>query len=323
MKRIGLIGAGVMGAEHARLLQEEISGVCLVAVSDSRADQASRTAKGARVYADPLELINSPDVDAVVIASPDATHAPFTRACIGTRKRVLVEKPLAPNAAECLAVVAEEVAGGVPLVTVGYMRRFDAAYGAMKAARLSGAIGRTFLLHNIHRNVAAPDWFTGAMAITNSFVHEIDISRYLLDDEVNSAQVVEAPAGGPILITMKTRLGFIVSSEVNINARYGYHVHAQLVGSEGTVEMAPLATIITNSNLQSGHTYPENWVPRFADAYRTQMQQWVAALETGERVGASAWDGYASTAIAETIAVNRRRREWIAIDLCDKPAFYN
>lgn len=312
-----------MGAEHARLLQEEISDACLVAVSDSRAEQASRIAKGARVYADPLELINRPDVDAVVIASPDATHAAFTRACISKRKRVLVEKPLAANAAEGLAVVEEEVAAGVPLITVGYMRRFDAAYGAMKAARLSGAIGRTFLLHNIHRNVAAPDWFTGAMAITNSFVHEIDISRYLLDDEINSAQVVEAPAGGPILITMKTRLGYIVSTEVNINARYGYHVHAQLVGSEGTVEMAPPATITTNHHLHAGHTYPENWVPRFADAYRIQMQRWVAALGTGERVGASAWDGYVSTAIAETLAASRRPLEWIAINLREKPAFYN
>ena len=94
------------------------------------------------------------------------------------------------------------------------------------------------LLHNTHRNAAAPDWFTGEMAVTNSFVHEIDISRWLLDAEPTLARISAAPGGDPLMITLETDRGAVVSTEVYMNARYGYHVHAQLVGREGTVEMS-------------------------------------------------------------------------------------
>lgn len=322
MKRIGLIGAGVIGAEHARILQEEVAGACLAAISDPRAAQAAQIARGAPVYADALALIRSADIDAVVIASPDATHASLARICVEAGKPVLVEKPIAGSAAEGLTVVEAEVAKGRRFVTVGYMRRFDPGYRAMKATLVSGDIGEAVLLHNVHRNVSAPDWFTGAMAITNSFVHEIDISRYLLDDEIEEAQGVSAGTGGALLITMRTRSGILVSTEVSINARYGYHVHAQIVGSEGTIEMAPAATVVMNRDLRSGHSYPENWVPRFADAYRIQMQQWVHSLEGGKPVGASAWDGYAATAIAEKLAASKNLSPWISVALPERPDLY-
>ncbi|MFD1810128.1 hypothetical protein ACFSHQ_24880 [Gemmobacter lanyuensis] len=86
-----------------------------------------------------------------------------------------------------------------------------------------------------------------------------------------------------------------------MNACYGYHVHAQIVGRSGTVEMAQPAVMLTNSAMQHGHRYSENWVPRFRDAYRRQMGAWVRSVSTGVPVGASAWDGYVATTIAEQI----------------------
>ena len=68
------------------------------------------------------------------------------------------------------------------------------------------------------------------MALTNSFVHEIDISRWLLGSEMRRAEVVAGPGGEPLMITMTTDRDEIVSTEVFVNAAYGYHVHAELVG---------------------------------------------------------------------------------------------
>ena len=261
---VGVIGTGIMGSEHARLLREVTSGAQLVAVCDADATRAAAAASGAMVFTDALALIHSDQVQAVVIASPDATHADYALACLAAGKPVLCEKPIAATADAGFAIVQAEAALGRRLVSVGFMRRFDPGYTEMQAARIAGSIGAPVLLHNIHRNVAAPDWFTGAMAVTNSFVHEIDISRWLLGSEMVTAQVTSAPGGGPILVTMQTDKGEIVSTEVHVNAAYGYHVYAQLVGRQGTVEMAPATRVLTNLAGAQSYGFPPNWVPRFA-----------------------------------------------------------
>lgn len=320
--RVGIIGTGVMGAEHVRILREETAWAGLVAVCDADAARAGSVAGEAAAFTDPLALIADERVQTVVIASPDATHAGLSLACIAAGKPVLCEKPLAATAAEALQVVEAEVAAGRRLVTTGYMRRFDPGYAAMKQALDAGGIGAAVLLHNIHRNAAAPGWFTGAMAVTNSFVHEIDISRWLLGSDPVSATIHGAPGGDPLLITMETDAGQIVSTEVFMNAGYGYHVHAQLVGRDGTVEMAPPTTTLTNRALRHGHAWPENWVPRFRDAYRIQMNAWVRSCAGGPPVGASAWDGYVATAIAEQVVAALQADGTARLALADRPDLY-
>ncbi|TNC48502.1 Gfo/Idh/MocA family oxidoreductase [Rubellimicrobium rubrum] len=299
---VGVIGAGVMGAYHARLLRDSTGGAHLAAVCDADPSRAVQAAGEARTFSDPLALIADPGIRAVVIASPDATHAPLALACLRVGKPVLLEKPIAPTAAEGWQVVEAEVALGRRLVQMGYMRRFDGAYLEMKAAADKGLIGAPVLLHNIHRNPGAPDWFTGPMPITNSFVHEIDASRWLLGAEMVSASIHAAPGGEPLMITMETSRSEIVSSEVFINAAYGYHVHAELVGRRGTVAMAAPALALVNSDGRQGFGFPDNWVPRFAQAYRDQMQAWVRSVATGVPIGPSAWDGFCATSVAEQIA---------------------
>jgi myo-inositol 2-dehydrogenase / D-chiro-inositol 1-dehydrogenase len=319
---VGVIGLGVMGAEHLRLLREKTGGARVVAVCDADAGRAQSLSAGAQVFADPMALIAATGVEAVVIASPDATHAGLALACIAHRKPALCEKPLAGSAAEALQIVDAEVAGGTRLLQIGYMRRFDPAYIEMQAVRLAGGIGAPVLLHNIHRNAAAPDWFTGPMAVTNSFVHEIDISRWLLGSELATAIVNAAPDGDPMMITMETDKGEIVSTEVFMNAHYGYHVHAQLVGREGTVEMAAPTVTLTNRARQHGHGFPANWVPRFADAYRIQMRAWVQSVATGVPAGASAWDGYVATAVAEQVVTALQTGSKAQLFLGARPGLY-
>lgn len=319
---VGVIGLGVMGAEHLRLLREETAGVQVTAICDADTDRASRLAEDAIAFADPMALIASDKVDAVVIASPDATHAGLALACLSAGKPALCEKPLATSAAEALRVVDAEVAVGRRFLQIGYMRRFDPAYVEMKRVAEEGGIGSPVLLHNIHRNAAAPDWFTGPMAVTNSFVHEIDISRWLLGSDLVSAIVHSAPGGDPLLITMETDKGAIVSTEVFMNARYGYHVHAQLVGRTGTVQMAQPSATVMNSGLHHGHEWPENWVPRFRDAYRVQMTAWVKSVATGSPAGASAWDGYVATAVAEQVVTALQTGTKAKLFLGARPALY-
>lgn len=319
---IGVIGTGVMGAEHARLLREGISGAHLAAVCDQDLGRATGAANGAAVFDNAADLIRSDRVQAVVIASPDATHAEYALQCIDAGKPVLCEKPIAATAAEGLQIVDAENAFGRRYVTVGFMRRFDLGYAEMQAARIAGTIGAPVILHNIHRNVSAPSWFTGAMAVTNALVHEIDISRWLLGSEMVSAQVTSGPGGDPMLVTMQTDKGEIVSTEVFMNAAYGYHVHAQLVGTKGSIEMAAPTRVMLNHTAAQSFTFPPNWVPRFAEAYRLQMQAWVKAQRDGQHVGASAWDGFVTTSIAEQIVGALASGDRITLTFPPRPSLY-
>ena len=134
--RVGVIGAGLMGTTHVRLLSGEVAGAEVVAISDAVVASAERLAAsvGVRtVYADALELIARPAVEGVVIASPAITHEPFVLACLDADKPVLCEKPLAVDAAACRRVLEAEAALGRRLVQVGFMRRFDPAYVELKA----------------------------------------------------------------------------------------------------------------------------------------------------------------------------------------------
>ena len=304
---IGIIGAGVMGTGHARIIQASVAGAHLGAICDADMARAQAAAGGARVLSDPYALINDAAIDAVIVASPDATHRGYVLACIAAGKPVLCEKPMALTTAECLDIVAAEEKAGKSLVQVGFMRRFDPAYLEMKATLDAGTLGHPLVMHCRHHNVSAPDWFTAMMAITNSFVHEIDICRWLLGTEFMTARVLPCKAGAngkifdPLLILLETESGQIVSTEVFMNAGYGYHVHAEAVCSKGTIALAQPALTRSRHSGSEHADFPANWIPRFADAYRIQNQAWVDAIANGGRRGASAWDGLVATCLSEQI----------------------
>ncbi|ASP82982.1 Gfo/Idh/MocA family protein [Sinorhizobium meliloti] len=321
---IGVIGTGVMGSEHARILREETGDAHLAAVCDADEGRARAAGAGSKMFTDPLALINSDQVDAVVIAAPDAMHGALVLACIEQGKPVLCEKPLALTAAEALQVVEAEVAKGRRLIQVGYMRRFDEPYVEMKRRREAGEIGKPVILHNVHRNPVVPTWFSGPMSVTNAFVHEIDMSRWLLGSEMVSAQVYSGPGGDPLMITMQTDRNEIVSTEVFMNCGYGYHVHSQLVGRNGTIETALPTATIRNFSGQHSAAYPDNWIPRFRSAYATQMNAWVKSVRSGgANDGASAWDGYVTTLLAEQIVAALDTGSSAHFVVGSRPAFYD
>lgn len=297
-----------MGADHGRIIGTQMSGAILQVVCDADRERARTVADATgaiSISSDPRAVIADKSVDAILIASPDATHGELTIAAIAAGKPVLCEKPLAPTSAECLKVLDAETASGRRLVQVGFMRRFDPAYVEMKAVLSRGDLGPPLMFHCFHRNVSAPSWFTSEMAITNSAPHEFDIARWMLDTDYSSISVFQprsadaAKPGAPVLMVVETTAGQLVNIEVNNNATYGYDVRGELVGENGSVSLRSPTHSEVNLNLMQAVNYPKDWRPRFAEAYRIQNQAWINSIATGVAVGASAWDGYAATLIAE------------------------
>ncbi len=330
--RVGLIGAGVMGSEHARILSATVSGVELTAVSDPDAGRVAKifeTCKTARAFADPLELIRDRAVDAVLVASPDQTHGAIVLAGLDIGKPVLCEKPLATSIEECLRVIEKERALSRRLVTVGYMRRFDPGYVEMKRQLDGGELGAALVMHCIHRNVVAPAFMTAPMLITNSAVHEIDIARFVLGREVRRVTVVTPRKTGlatvqdPQIVLLEMDDGVVVDAEIFVNAQYGYDVRAELVCERGTIALTPPHDVAVKHSSQQGFAFPSDWRPRFALAYRAELQAWVDALRSGVPTGASAWDGYVATAVADAGLKSLASGQPIEVKLEQRPALYD
>jgi len=330
--RIGVIGVGVMGAEHARLLAHEVSGSEVVAVFDVDPQRAGQVAAatGARSHDDPMVLVKDELVDAVVVASSDPTHEQFVLAALAAAKPVLCEKPLAPDIAGCGRILDAEVELGRRLVSVGFMRRYDQGYRALKDVLDGGRVGRAVMLHCTHRNASIAPGLDSSALISGSAVHEIDIARWLLDEEL-TAVTVHTPRRGagatgtqdPLFLVFESASGVLVDVEVFGNAGYGYEVRAELVADHGTVSLDSPPPTALRSDGGVARVVPADWRGRFAEAYRRELQDWVASVEAGTLPGtASAWDGYVATEVAQVgiRALETGQRQ--TLELREKPALY-
>ena len=307
---VGVIGTGAMGAYHAQLLNETIAGAHLAGTFDidaARAAGVAAQAPNARAFAGPHELITADEMDAVLIASLDPTHEDYVLACLEAGKPVLCEKPLTPTVEGCQRIADAEAALGRQLVNVGFMRRHDPGYLAVKAALDAGEVGRPLIVHNVHRNPANRPGIPSTMLISGSAVHEIDILRWLLADEVAAVTVHcprSAPAAGdtidPMLLVLEMASGTVADIEVFTNATYGYEVRCEVVGETGILALDPRGPLTTRLAGTMRQTIPGDWRPRFAEAYRTELQDWVRSIETGRPSrGATVADGLMAARVVE------------------------
>jgi myo-inositol 2-dehydrogenase/D-chiro-inositol 1-dehydrogenase len=332
---VGIIGAGGMGTRHAVNLQERVGGARVAAIYEpdaGRARQVAALCGAEKLCESPRELIESPEVDAVIIASPDATHAELTLECLRREKPTLCEKPVATRAEDALRVVEAEQRVGRRLVSVGLMRRFDPQHVAVRDAVVSGRLGRAILHKGTHRNAAIPYDSRGEVIITNSASHDVDAARWLLGQEVveifaqgvRSHGSFSAETQDLLLLQLRLTGDCLATVEVFAAAEYGYEVTAEVVCERGTALTAiPDYALIRNAGAR-GAAVPGDWLERFQDAYVLELREWVRAVRTGEVFsGASAWDGYMALRITEAGVASLKSGLPVALETPERPELYS
>ena len=331
--RVGVIGAGNIGTSHAQDLAWRVGGSAVSVVYDFDQERAAQLAAevGGRSVGTYLELIAADDVDAVLIASPDQFHAEQALACLAAHKPTLCEKPLAPVESDAKAVLDAEVELGRQLIMMGFMRRFDPGYLELKGSFGPDGIGDPLIVRNSHRNEVAPYGLDSALSITNAAIHEIDINRWLVGDDYEWVEVVPGRSGpltpedqhDPLFILLRTTSGVIIDIEMFVQSQIGYEVTCHVTGGLGNASMADGRYVTTASARQVGHSLPELWLGRFQDAYRLQLQGWISYLQSGGPMpGASTWDGYVASIVANRAIESLRTGQRVAIDLPERPALY-
>ncbi|PTT65560.1 Gfo/Idh/MocA family oxidoreductase [Arthrobacter sp. HMWF013] len=313
--RVGVIGAGVMGADHIRNLSTTISGAEVTFVADLDAGRAAAAAPpSARITTNPTELIDSSDVDAVVIASHDDTHAGLVLECFEAMTPVLCEKPLAPTLLESREVVEAEAdilaATGARLLSMGFMRRFDPGYAALREATQARSQGEPLQVHCVSRTAASGPGASSESAITNSAIHEFDIIPWLLGSPVTevswqagrSSRHSTGDLRDPSFMLLRAADGTLATLELFLNARYGYTTACEVVSEYGTAALPEPAALAINQEGQRRSEVPADWRPRFADAYRLQLQAWISSLRRGEPAPlATGEDGLRASQVAQAM----------------------
>lgn len=330
--RVGVIGTGRIGGVHADNLMRRTIGARVVALMDIDQERAAAVAaacEGARVFSDAADLIAHPDVDAVLVASTDASHADITIACIEAGKPVLCEKPLATTVADAERVLRAELATGRRLVQVGFMREYDHAHKDLYDLLKSGAIDAALKFRSLHVNPRFVRELTIDSVITNSLIHDIHSARWLMPSEVERAYVQWVPSNSAqprsarlADIQLAFADGAIGSLEYNGDSGYGYEVTVEVTGETGVITTAdhPSPALRQSGSLSSAIT--PNWPERFAQAYIDEAQDWINAIQRNEATGPSAWDGYVSLAVADASIRSANTGKPERIVASEKPALY-
>jgi myo-inositol 2-dehydrogenase / D-chiro-inositol 1-dehydrogenase len=323
----------MIGADHIRRLAGVLTGAVAVAVTDADAELAQRQAEqvpGARVCSSAHDLIASDDVDAVLVASPTPTHEEYVLASIAAGKQVFCEKPLANTKAACERILAAEIAYGRRLLQVGYMRRYDPAYRALKSVIDEGRIGAPTLIHAAHRNPTVSDSYTSDMAITETAVHDIATTRWLLGEEITAARVLTPRRNSraarhlsdPIVLLLETESGVLADVEISNNIGYGYDIRGEVVGETGTAELGDTSLVMVRAEGQQRGRVPADWRERFRDAYDLELSDWIRSVARGEATGPSAWDGYAVSVVSDAALAAASSGDRVAVSVPDEPDFY-
>jgi myo-inositol 2-dehydrogenase/D-chiro-inositol 1-dehydrogenase len=331
--RVCVVGAGNMGADHIERLARRIVGAEVSVVVDadlSRAKRAVEATPSAVAVSEIGQALDREDVNAFVIATPGFLHKEML---LQVRERdlpILCEKPLTPDAASSWIIVEEEQRLGKKRIQVGFMRRFDDGYQRLRDLIASGQLGELLMLHCSHRNPGTRREFTSEMLISDSVVHEFDIIRYLVGEEIKSVQVrlgratrhAHSGQHDPQHVLIETENGVLADVEIFVNAQFGYQVATQAVFEEGTVNIGEDGGPYIRSAGRWGGEITPGFVERFRSAYDSEVQSWVDAAKRGEVGGPTAWDGYAAAACCEAGLASQKSGEKVEVSLKTRPSVF-
>lgn len=329
--RVGVVGAGMMGADHIRRITERIKGAQVAAVvepDEGRAAAAALSAPGATTRSRIEDALELDELDAVLIATPGFLHAPVLLPALEAGLAVLCEKPLTPDSESSLAILEAEQRLDRPHIQVGFMRRFDAEYANLRRVVESGDLGALLALHCAHRNPSVPDSYTEPMLINDSVVHEIDVVPWLAGESIVSVEVKKprrsslARFPDPQIVLLELESGALAIVEINVNQQFGYQVKTEASFERGVVEIGRTAGMSVWQDARLATPEHVSFVTRFAAAYDTQVQRWVDAARRGTIDGPSAWDGYRVTTVCEAGVRAQQTGERVEVSHAPKPAFY-
>ena len=335
MLKVGIVGCGMIGKEHAKRLQYKIRGCEVVAVCDVFEASARETAAmigGVKVFTDADALISDPDVDAVVVTTPGQFHKGPILSAIKAGKPVFSEKPLTTTAADCKEIVDAEMASGKHLVQVGFMRRYDRGYNQVREAIASGKYGVPMIVKCTHRAEGVDDSYTTEMAVTDTAIHEIDVLPWLLGEgeEWEEGQVMfprntkNAHEGlkDPQFMMLRTKSGIVCMIEVNVNCKFGYDINCEVVCEEGVINLPCPSFPTIRSNFEVSTAIEKNWILRFIDSYDVELQDWVDHVAEGTTGGSSAWDGYTAALTADALVASQKSGKPEKVVTGGTPEFY-
>ena len=330
MLKVGLLGAGRIAGVHATAISSH-PGSTLVAVSDINADAAGKLAAqyGAEARATDA-IINDPAIDAVLIATSTDTHSDLIERATGAGKAVLCEKPVDLSLDRARACQKTAAATGKP-VMIGFNRRFDPNFGALKAASDKGEIGKAELLSITSFDPAPPPLayvkVSGGL-FRDMMIHDFDMANFIM----GAAPVSIFAAGSSIVdpgigaagdvdtavVTLSYADGRVAVIKNSRRAVYGYDQRVELLGSEGLLQAQNmLENTIVKSTAQgvTGAKPTYFFLERYMPAYAAEWGAFVAAVTSGAAVPVSLADGVAALAMAE--AATRSARTGLPVRLAD------
>lgn len=326
--RFAVLGAGRIGQVHADAIAS-VPGAVLVAVTDAMpaAAQAVADKHGCEIR-DMAQIEAASDIDAVVICTPTDTHADLIERFVKAGKAVFCEKPVDLSVArvqDCLKVV-NRVDGKL---MVGFQRRFDPDFRALKAAIDDGKIGDVEMVTLTSRDPAAPPigYIERSGGIFRDMtIHDFDVARWLLGEEpvsvMAAASVLTDPAIGKVgdfdsaNVILTTASGKQATINNTRRATYGYDQRIEVHGSEGSVTAENHRQARIELANAEGYTRPpllDFFMSRYTAAYAAEIAAFVAALAEGSPMPTTGDDGLRALALAEAAVQSVAERRAVAV----------
>src|SRR5215213_316324 len=330
--RVGLVGLGRMGSVHAANLAGRIPGARLVRIVDAAEDVACENAArlGGMGWSTRYEdLLEDPEVEAVVVASPTPLHAEMAEAAAAAGKHVFCEKPVSLELDRTQQVNEAVREAGVKM-QVGFHRRFDPDYRAARQKISAGHIGEVYLFRTSLRDMRSPgfDYIKGSGGFfADVTVHDFDAARWLIGEitEVTAAGAALSDPGfeeaGDIdnaVVTLRFASGALGVIDNSRAAGYGYECSSEIMGSKATLRLdnhrrASVETLTPDS---SHHDYVSDFVERFADAYAAGLESFARAVREDRDPEVSGADAAAAFVLAK--AAERSHREGRTVRLTNE-----
>jgi predicted dehydrogenase len=306
-----------MGRRHASNIRCLVPEARLIAVADVAADRARRVAEELEIehhFSSLEQMLDCKGIDAVVIASPDKFHARGIEAAAAAGKHILCEKPLAITLSDAHAALQAVEKAAVRL-QIGFMRRYDPAHQEAIKRIEAGEIGEPVVFKSIGRDkdlppISAYQSDVNGMLFYNSTIHDFDLARWMMSDEVAEVHAYTTVAIRPEVaqygdvvagvINLKYQKGAIGNVESYVQALYGYDVRTEVIGSKGSIFIGSLqktpATFLTTSG--GTEILADHFLSRFADAYVAELQDFAHNILHDHPLRVSGEDGLKALAIA-------------------------